>query len=77
MIINLSNQSGNARGSGQITSNFLTQANWRLYEIRQPPTWLCITSNFLTDGRDGIYGRDGNHSRDGHHGPEGHHGCHE
>ena len=33
--------------SGQITSNFLTQASWRFYEIRQPPTSLCTTSNFL------------------------------
>ena len=32
---------------GQITSNFLTQASWRFYEIRQPPTSLCTTSNFL------------------------------
>ena len=32
---------------GQITSNFLTQASWRLYEIRQPPIFLCTTSNFL------------------------------
>ena len=37
---------GNARASGQITSNFLTQASWRLYEIRQPSTSLCTTSNF-------------------------------
>ena len=22
---------------------------WRLYEIRQPPTCLCTTSNFLTN----------------------------
>ena len=27
--------------SGQITFNILTQASWRLYEIRQPPTCLC------------------------------------
>ena len=33
--------------SGQITSNFLTHASCRLYEIRQPPTSLCTTSNFL------------------------------
>ena len=31
----------------QITSNFHTQTSWRLYEIRQPPTSLCTTSNFL------------------------------
>ena len=37
----------NAHTSGQITSNFLTQACWRLNEIRQPPTSLCTTSNFL------------------------------
>ena len=36
------------RASGQITSNFLTQASWRL-EIRQPPTSLCTTSNFPTN----------------------------
>ena len=35
------------RASGQITSNFLTQTSWRLYKIRQPPTSLCTTSNFL------------------------------
>ena len=34
---------------GQITSNFLTQASWKLYEVRQPPTCLCTTSNFLTN----------------------------
>ena len=28
--------------SSQITSNILTQASWRLYEIRQPPTSLQI-----------------------------------
>ena len=33
--------------SGQITSNILTQASWRLYEITQPPTSLCTTSNSL------------------------------
>ena len=37
-----------ARASGQTTSNFLTQASWRLYEIRQTLTSLCITSNFHT-----------------------------
>ena len=47
MIINLSDRRGNARRSGQITTNFLTQARWRLYKIRQPPTSLCTTSNFL------------------------------
>ena len=47
MIINLSDRRGNARASGQITSNFLTQASWRLIEIRQPPTSLCTTSNSL------------------------------
>ena len=31
----------------QITSNFLKQAGRRLYEIRQPRTSLCTTSNFL------------------------------
>ena len=31
---------------GHITSNFLSQAGWRLYEIRQPPNCLCTTSNF-------------------------------
>ena len=42
MIINLSNRCSNARRSGQITSNFLTQASLRLYEIRQPPTSFQI-----------------------------------
>ena len=37
------------RASGQPTPNFLNRASWRLYEIRQPPTWLCTTSNFLTN----------------------------
>ena len=41
------NRRGNARASGQITSNFLTQESWRLYEIRQPPTCLCTTYNCL------------------------------
>ena len=36
----------NARASGQITSNFLTQASWRLYEIRQPHTSLCTMSSY-------------------------------
>ena len=39
----------NARASGQITSNFLTQASWRLCEIRQPPTCLRTTSNVVTN----------------------------
>ena len=42
-----SDRRDNACASGQITSNFLTQASRRLYEIRQPPTSLCTTSNFL------------------------------
>ena len=42
-----SDQRGNARASGQITSKFLTQVSLRLYEIRQPPTSLCTSSNFL------------------------------
>ena len=37
------------RKSGQITSNFLTQESWGLYEIRRPSTCLCITSNLLTN----------------------------
>ena len=49
MIINLSDRRGNAHASGHITSNFLTQASWMLYEIRQPPTSLCTTSNFITN----------------------------
>ena len=32
--------------SGQLASNFLTQASWRLYEIR---LLLCTTPNFLTN----------------------------
>ena len=35
---------GNARTCGQIASNFLTQASWRLYEFRQPSICLCTTS---------------------------------
>ena len=31
-------------GMGRIASNFLTQASWRLYMIRQPSTCLCTTS---------------------------------
>ena len=34
MMINLSNRCCNARPSGQITSNFLTQVGWRLYGFR-------------------------------------------
>ena len=34
--------------SRQITSNFLTQAGWRQYEIKQPPT-PHITSNLQWD----------------------------
>ena len=37
------------RTSCQINSNFLAQPRWRLYKIRQPPTCLCTTSNFLTN----------------------------
>ena len=29
------------------TSYFLAQASWRLYGIRQPPTFLCSTSKLL------------------------------
>ena len=39
--------------SGQITSNILTQESWRLYEIRQPPTSLCIISNRTGQDRTG------------------------
>ena len=49
MSIIYSDRRGNARSSGQTTSNFLTQASWRLYEIRPPPTCMCTTSNFLTN----------------------------
>ena len=38
---------GNARTSGQITSNINTEVSWWLYDIRQPPTSLCTTSNFF------------------------------
>ena len=43
MIINLSDRGGN------VTSNILTQASWRLYEIIEPLTCFCTTSNFLTN----------------------------
>ena len=36
------------RCGNQMTSKFLTQASWRLYEIMHPPTCLCSTSNFHT-----------------------------
>ena len=42
-----SDQPSNARIFSQMTSNVLTQASLRLYEIRQPPTCLSTTSNFL------------------------------
>ena len=42
-----SDRRGNVRRSGQTTSNFLTQESWRLYEVKQPATCLCVTSNFL------------------------------
>ena len=44
-----SDRRGNVHATGQITSNFLKQASLRLYEIRQPRTSLCTTSNFLTN----------------------------
>ena len=47
MSIIYSDRRGNARSSGQTTSNFLTQASWRLYEIRQSLPCLCTTSYFL------------------------------
>ena len=62
MIINQGDRRGNARASGQITSNFLIQASWRLYEIRQPPT---SSHNLQLP-----------HSRHGHHDHLGHHGRH-
>ena len=37
-----SDRRGNVRPSNQMTSKFLTQASWRLYEIRQPPTSFQI-----------------------------------
>ena len=37
----------NARTSGPITSNFLINVGWMLYETRQPLTCLFATSNFL------------------------------
>ena len=42
-----SDRRSNARIFSQMTSNVLTQASLRLYEIRQHPTCLCTTSNFL------------------------------
>ena len=66
--------------SGQITSNFLTQASWRLYRIRQPPTSLCTTSNFLTNAKVIIsdmviiHGHDDHHGWDSHHGQNSHQG---
>ena len=41
-----SDQRNNARIFTQMTSNVLTQASLRLYEIRQPLTCLCATSHF-------------------------------
>ena len=41
-----SDRRGNARASGQINSNFLTQVRWRLCQIRHPPTCLSTTSKF-------------------------------
>ena len=35
------------RAYGQITSDFLTQESWRLHEVKQPVTCLCVTSNFF------------------------------
>ena len=40
---------GNAHNSGHISCNFLKQASWRLYEIRQPLICLCTTSNFFSN----------------------------
>ena len=58
----------NARASGQITSDFLTQGGWRLYgsdniqlACVQPPTSLH-------------HGRDGHHGQAGHLGGDGHNG---
>ena len=40
---------GNAHTSGHISCNFLKQASWRLYKIRQPLICLCTTSNFFSN----------------------------
>ena len=59
--------------SGQITSNFITQADWRFI-------WDQITSNLLVYNLqlpykyDGHHGRDGHPGQNGHHGKDGHHG---
>ena len=42
-----SDRRSNARIFSQMTSNVLTQASLRIYEIRQPQTCLCTTSIFL------------------------------
>ena len=52
IIIIQCDRRGNARASGQIASNCLTHASWRLYRIRQPPTFSCTTPNFLRTGQD-------------------------
>ena len=39
----------------QITSNFLTHASWRLYEIRQLSTCLCTTSILLSNTTIGTF----------------------
>ena len=39
----------NAHTSGHISCNFLKQASWRLYKIRQPLICLCTTSNFFSN----------------------------
>ena len=50
MIINSAQSTrhaASARAYGQITSDFLTQESWRVHEVKQPVTCLCVTSNFL------------------------------
>ena len=41
-LIIQSDRRGNALPSNQMTSKFLTEVSWRLYEIRQPPISLQI-----------------------------------
>ena len=71
-LIIQSDRRSNARTSDQITSNFLTQASRRFYEIRQP-----LTSSYsfqLPHGCHGHHGRHGYHGRHSHGGHVGHGG---
>ena len=53
---------------------FLTQAGWRLYEIRQPLTSCNLQFPPGRQGHHGGYGYHGCHGPGGHDGPGGHGG---